>query len=204
MIKYKKNIFNFYFPIVFIILLLIYLSDIIKKFHQNVKLGIICLEHSQNIGNNLLKFAMYYKISELGYNPVMIGTKAYNNNISFIQNAIKIRIIQKNFSEIKENDYDILMVNSDQTWFKFDKNFYDYGFLRFAENWTIPKIVYGASLGFNKLHSKQDNKIAKTLLKKFQGISVREESSIKLIIKHLGIQPEFVLDPTFLFLNIYY
>ena len=38
----------------------------------------------------------------------MIGTKAINNNISFIQNAAKIRIIQTNFSEIKENDYDIL------------------------------------------------------------------------------------------------
>ena len=113
-------------------------------------------------------------------------------------------IIKDNFSEIKKDDYDILMVNSDQTWFKFDKNFYDYGFLRFAENWTIPKIVYGASLGFNKLHSKQDNKIAKTLLKKFQGISVREESSIKLIIKHLGIKPELVLDPTFLIDKKYY
>ena len=85
---------------------------------------------------------MYYKISELGYNPVMIGTKAYNNNISFIQNAIKIRIIQKNFSEIKENDYDILMVNSDQTWRKWDKHFYDIAFLKFSENWNKYKFIY--------------------------------------------------------------
>ena len=205
MIKYKKNIFNFYFPIVFIILLLIYLSDIIKKFHQNVKLGIICLEHSQNIGNNLLKFAMYYKISELGYNPVMIGTKAYNNNISFIQNAIKIRIIQKNYSEIKENDYDILMVNSDQTWRKWDKHFYDIAFLKFSENWNKYKFIYGASLGYDSWKfNKTVEDIARPLLKKFKSLSFRDINTVRFVREHLGFNSTFTLDPTLLInRNIY-
>ena len=52
------------------------------------------------------------------------------------------------YSQLKEKDYDILMINSDQTWNNFNtESLYDHGFLRFAENWTIPKFVYAASLG---------------------------------------------------------
>ena len=40
------------------------------------------------------------------------------------------------------------MVNSDQTWRKFDRHFFDYGFLRFAKNWKKIKFAYAASLGF--------------------------------------------------------
>ena len=77
------------------------------------------------------------------------------------------------------------MVNSDQTWRKFDQYFYDYGFLKFAQNWTIPKFVYGASLGFDywSLNSK-DEIIIKNLIKNFRSISVREEGSIDLIKNH--------------------
>ena len=97
------------------------------------------------------------------------------------------------------------MVNSDQTWVKFDNNFYDYAFLKFAENWTIPKFIYGASLGFDKwLFSENDEKIAKNLLYNFSGISVREKGSIELIKKHLGINAQLVLDPTFLIEKKYY
>jgi len=97
------------------------------------------------------------------------------------------------------------MVNSDQTWRKFDKHFYEYGFLKFAKNWNIPKFIYGASLGFNKwLLTKKDEIIARNLLKNFTGISVREKGSIELIEKHLGIRPEYVLDPTLLIDKKYY
>ena len=95
------------------------------------------------------------------------------------------------------------MVNSDQTWRKWPycnyKYFYDIAFLKFAENWTVPKIVYGASLGINIWeYNKEDEKIAKLLLKKFKAVSVREKGSIQLIENHLGIKPDFVLDPTLL------
>ena len=152
------------------------------KSKSSLKVGVVGVRHEANIGNNLIKFAISVKLSEFGYIPYIIGTvwKKYNN-IEFIKQTTNLIMLNNNFSEIKKDDYDILMVNSDQTWVKFDKNFYDYGFLRFAENWTIPKIVYGASLGFDKwIFSKQEEKIAKTLLEKFQGISVREMSSIQL------------------------
>ena len=36
------------------------------------------------------------------------------------------------------------------------------------------------------------------MVKQFSGISVREQGSVKIIKKYLGIEPNFVLDPTFL------
>ena len=97
------------------------------------------------------------------------------------------------------------MVNSDQTWRRFDDNFYDYAFLKFAEKWNIPKFVYAASIGFDYwILSPEDEKVAKNLLRNFTGISVREKGSIELIEKHLGIKSLFVLDPTLLIDKKYY
>lgn len=97
------------------------------------------------------------------------------------------------------------MVNSDQTWRKPDRHFYDHAFLKFAKNWNIPKYIYGTSLGYYTLIlTKEDEEIAKECLKNFTGISVREKKSIKLIKEHLGFKPEFVLDPTLLIDKKYY
>ena len=97
------------------------------------------------------------------------------------------------------------MVNSDQTWRNIDKDFYDYGFLKFAKNWKIKKFVYGASLGFDNWRlTRNDEIVVKKLIKKFTGISLREKGSIKLVETHLGIKPIFVLDPTLLIDKKYY
>lgn len=73
------------------------------------------------------------------------------------------------------------------------------GFLSFAKNWNITKIVYAASLGYDHwISSKKIIGFAKELIKQFSGISLREYNSIDLIEKFLGIRPSFVLDPTLL------
>ena len=153
----------------------------------------------------MIKYAISTKLKELGYRPYIIGTHLNNFNISFVNQTTNLVIIHNNFSEIKEDDYDVLMVNSDQTWRKFDENFYDYGFLKFAKDWKIKKFVYGASIGFAnwRLTNKEDE-IIKNLLKDFSGISTREEGSINLIEKHLGIKPIQVVDPTLLIDKKYY
>jgi len=171
------------------------------------------LEHSLNIGNNLLKYAISIKLRELGYIPYIVGRKLPEcQNLSFIFTKIKYRLINNSFNEIKKDDYDILMVNSDQTWRNWHNNtpsedpfFYDVAFLRFSQNWNLPKFVYSASLGVNYWKfNKEDDNIAKYLLKNFSEISVREKGSIELIQKHLGYKAEFVLDPTLLINKQYY
>ena len=133
-----------------------------------------------------------------------------NDNISFINESTQMRLINESFEEIKENNYDILMVNSDQTWRKLiignnDPYFYDIAFLKFSEKWDKPKFVYGASIGIDKWElNKNDEEIAKYLLKNFSGISIREKGTLKYIENHLGLNAEFVLDPTFLINKKYY
>ena len=191
----------FYFKLYFILILIALKSKI--KFGK--KIGVVSLRHEVNIGNNLIKYAISILLKNFGYKPYIIGTHLKNRNISFINKTTNLVIIHNNYSEIRKDDYDILMVNSDQTWRKFDNNFYDYGFLKFAQNWKINKFVYGASIGSCdwKLTNK-DDLIAKNLLKDFNGISVREEGSIKLIEQHFGVKPELVLDPTLLIDKKYY
>ena len=168
------------------------------NFKSKKRIGVIGLEHSQNVGNNLLKYAIHIKLSELGMIPYIIGKLFHKSNISFLKNHTNIILIN-NFSQINKNDFDILMVNSDQTWRKWNNDFYDIAFLRFSENWKIPKFVYAASLGYDHwVFNEKDEIIAKNLLNNFTGISVREISSVDLIEKHLGIRAQFVLDPTFL------
>ena len=186
-----------------IIIVIIFYSFL--RIKRKKKIGVIGLKHGNNIGNNLLKYAISIILSELGFEPYIIGIKRKYCNISFINKTINLRILKNNFSEISINDYDILMVNSDQTWRKTDRHFYDHAFLKFAKNWSIPKFIYGASLGYDSwILTKEDEKIAKECLKNFTGISVREKRSIELIKKHLGFNPKFVLDPTLLIDKKYY
>ena len=188
-----------------LVLLIIFISIILILSKKPKKVGIISVRHEINIGNNLIKYAISIKLKELGYCPYIIGTHFLDYNISFINQTTNLVIIHNNFNEIKKNDFDILMVNSDQTWRKFDENFYDYGFLKFAKKWKIKKIVYGASIGYDYWNfTEKEDKIMKALLNNFHGISIREEGSIKLIEKHLGITPSLVLDPTLLIDKKYY
>ena len=188
-----------------ILLLIIFvLLMIIKKYKKRKKLriGVVGLSHEINVGNNLIKFAISLLLKKLGFIPYIIGTSWTswsNTDISFINKTTNLIIVKKNFNELKREDFDILMVNSDQTWNRFGYDMLDYGYLKFAEKWNVKKFVYGASLGVNHwILNSREEKIAKELLKNFTGISIREQTSIDLVKSHFGITPEFVLDPTLL------
>ena len=173
-----------------------------KKKEGKKRIGIIGLKHHKNVGNILLKFAIYKQLKELGVEPYIIGKHKLTHDIRFLNKTTHPRII-KNYNEIKENDYDILMVNSDQTWHK--SHIYQIGLLNFSKNWKVPKFIYGASNGVDYWpFSKETDKIAKFLLKNFTGISFREMSTVKYAKEHLDIDSTFVLDPTILINKEYY
>ena len=179
-----------------------------EKFKRKKRIGIVGVLNEQNVGNNLVKFSMFTKLKEYGFEPTIISFTRKNENIDFLRKTVDLTEISKNlkYSQLKEKDYDILMVNSDQTWNNFNiESLYDHGFLRFAENWTIPKFVYAASLGIDYWrYTTNFDKRARALLKNFKGISLRERGSISLVKNHLGIKPLQVLDPTFLIDKKYY
>jgi polysaccharide pyruvyl transferase WcaK-like protein len=95
--------------------------------------------------------------------------------------------------------YDAIIVGSDQTWRpKYSPNIKNF-FLDFLEGTKIIRIAYASSFGVDnwEFSAKQTIRCAH-LAKKFDAISVREDSGIDLCRKYLGVDAIHVFDPTLL------
>lgn len=94
---------------------------------------------------------------------------------------------------------DAIIVGSDQVWRpKYNYRIEDM-FLKFAEKRSIKRIAYAASFGVDEWeYSPRQTKICAGFAKKFDAISVREESGVKLCKENLGVDATWVLDPTLL------
>ena len=91
------------------------------------------------------------------------------------------------------------VVGSDQVWRpKYSPNIGNY-FLDFTTGENVKRVAYAASLGTdNWSFTKSETIKCKKLAQKFNGISVREESAVKLCRKNLEVNAIHVLDPTML------
>ncbi len=104
------------------------------------------------------------------------------------------------YTDLQEKDWDVLVVGSDQVWRPdYITGNVEHFFLKFAEKWNVKRVAYAASLGVDiwLFKPSQDNSIRR-LIKKFDAVSVREESAIHLCKEHWDIDAKLVLDPTFL------
>ena len=129
------------------------------------------------------------------------------NAISFINKYLSI-IRVNSLEELDGKDYDAVIVGSDQVWRKpytdtllTNKSTSDNAFLAFTEKWNCKRIAYAASIGVDYWEYNEDEtRILRELIKRFNAVSVREDSAIKLI--HDNLNPDMVvdhvLDPTFL------
>lgn len=120
------------------------------------------------------------------------------NTEKFINKYIKRRIVD-DYSDIKETDFDAIVVGSDQIWRP--KYFHDIecAFLDFTEGWNIKRIAYAASFGTDEWeYTPKQTKRCRELIKIFDSVSVRESSGVDLCRKYLGVDAVHVLDPTML------
>lgn len=125
------------------------------------------------------------------------------NADSFIEKNIHIKTIKK-FSELRAEDFDCIVVGSDQVWrpkyftSMFLANMKN-AYLGFAAKWNIKRVAYAASFGTDdwEYTPKQTGQCGE-LLKRFDGVSVREDSAVGLCKEHFRVQAEHVLDPTML------
>ena len=111
-------------------------------------------------------------------------------------------------SELDGADYDAVIVGSDQVWRKAytdklltDKSASDNAFLAFTEGWNCKRIAYAASIGVDYWeYTREETTVLSDLIKKFDAVSVREDSAIDLIHKYLNpsLKIEHLLDPTLL------
>jgi hypothetical protein len=102
---------------------------------------------------------------------------------------------------VKMERLDALVVGSDQTW----RPKYNWGrllpdmFLRFASKFNGKKVAYAASFGVDKWEfTDRQTSICASLAKRFDAISVREMSGVKLCERYLGVDAAVTLDPTLL------
>lgn len=100
---------------------------------------------------------------------------------------------------VKEQ-FDAYMVGSDQVWRKAYSPCMPNFFLDFLpEESRAKRMAYAASFGVDKWQfSPRETKQYAALAKRFDAISVREDSAVGLCREHLGVKATHVLDPTML------
>lgn len=135
--------------------------------------------------------------------------KVYNHNINimrkntypFLLKHINRIVIKKNYNELNSYEFDAFVVGSDQVWrpWQFGENrIYD-AFLSFYHNQEIKRISYAASFGTEEWeYTPAQTNECKSLIKKFDAVSVREDSAVKLCKEHFDVDALHVLDPTML------
>lgn len=122
----------------------------------------------------------------------------------FVDNKIHRKVITK-FSSLDANDYDAIVVGSDQVWRMIYFVYFwrmqpmENAFLDFAKEWNIKRISYAASFGTeNWEYTEDQTKLCKEALQKFDAVSVREENGVKLCKQYFDAEALHVLDPTML------
>lgn len=120
-------------------------------------------------------------------------TQAFINKHIHIQNVA-------NLSFLKKDDFDVIIVGSDQIWRPLYYQPIADAYLKFAKNWTsIKRIAYAASFGTDTWeYTEQETNECASLLNLFDAISVRENSGIDLCRKKFGREVIQTLDPTLL------
>lgn len=112
------------------------------------------------------------------------------NTQKFVDTHINTHQI-KQISDIKETDFDAIVVGSDQIWrpkyYRLHYKYIEDVFLSFAAKWYIKRIAYAPSFGTDEWEYCQvETQKCRNLLQKFDAVSVREQSGVALCEKYLG------------------
>lgn len=96
-------------------------------------------------------------------------------------------------------NYDAYVVGSDQCWRPKYNIYLPAMFLQFLESDSVKRIAYAASFGTDEWeYTPVETVLCRDLAQKFDFISVREDSGIRLCKDYLGVNAIHVLDPTML------
>ena len=146
-----------------------------------------------------------------GRNVALFSELKWNNNQTVIERNTKefidkyIHTYQvKQISDIREKDFDAIVVGSDQIWrpkyYRLHYKYIEDAFLSFTKKWSVKRIAYAPSFGTDAWeYSKVETQKCGSLLQKFDVVSVREKSGVGLCEKYLGRKDvQWVLDPTML------
>lgn len=171
--------------------------------------AIVTLTGYYNYGSMIQRYALQQFLQQHGRRYQLLDFDFMRNmskktgDRSQLERFAKEHFDQVAFDPLLSKYYKSYIVGSDQVWRDYFKNWDKFGrfFLSFVTNNDAVRIAYAASFGTESLAAsgitgELQNDI-RPLLKKFDAISVREKSGIKLV-RWLGQEAEHVLDPTML------
>lgn len=99
----------------------------------------------------------------------------------------------------KVGQYDGYVVGSDQCWRPKYNTLLPAMFLSFVRDKDVRRIAYAASFGTDSWEfTPEMTSLCAPLAQKFDLVTVREDSGVKLCKDHLGVEASHVLDPTML------
>lgn len=194
-----------------------------------MRVGILTFHfpENKNFGASMQSYAVYKMIEKFGYNAELIDFNLKRMSFKEIIKRIvyfkefKDRIEGRNFFEYSKKflkkskcsffssnlkkankNYDVFIVGSDQVWrgIWLGSNAKHY-FFDFVDD-NKKKIAYAASFGIDYWEgNKKLTEEIKPLIKRFDHISVREESGIDICKNTFGVESVCVLDPTLMVLR---
>jgi hypothetical protein len=106
---------------------------------------------------------------------------------------------EKDFMKIVQDRYDAYIVGSDQVWKPKWNPFINHAFFDFVKNNDAVLLSYAASFGVDKWeYTAEETASYKEQIKRFKGVSMREDSGVELCKEYFDRDAEHVLDPTLL------
>lgn len=135
--------------------------------------------------------------------PLTIGSwkKSVSGMERFVDEHINVTeyLPNLNMDDVHRYGVEALVVGSDQIWRPVMYDAVKYYFLGFTGDSNILRIAYAPSLALDEWpYNPEVTAKLRELIKRFTAVSVRESTSVKLVKDNLGVDAQWVLDPTML------
>ncbi|MCG6267268.1 polysaccharide pyruvyl transferase family protein [Vibrio furnissii] len=175
------------------------LMNVLKKLSHEPELLYIETKYDRNWKSFIKSTVLSHFTSK--YNFLVHEDEIFKNMFSFIDNHIYPKTNKltcyEDFKNVTKNNYEAYIVGSDQVWRADLYKYIDFAFFDFVKNDEPIFISYAPSFGVDVWnYSDQDTIKFKNQIKRFSGVSVREESGVSLCKKHFDVDAIHVLDPT--------
>ncbi len=182
-----------------------------------MKLGILTFHWANNYGALLQVYGLCETLKKIGYEVEIVNLcpKKEKKDLRYYLFSRPFYTFRKRFLPVQKQifysseeflsfnfNHDLYIVGSDQVWNKEITKSHKYSyFFDFLPN-NKKRIAYAASFGISEwIYNKEETNNIKELINKFHSISVRENTGIILLKKHLALKASIVLDPTLLLGN---
>ena len=145
-----------------------------------------------------------YKRPKFIYQPTFkeMATIRRNTNHfidTYIRHIPPVRSHNGFARQAEEGQYEGYVVGSDQCWRPKYNSFMPAMFLSFVRNENVKRVAYAASFGTDNWEfTPEMTSLCVPLAQKFDLVTVREDSGVKLCKEYLGVDATHVLDPTML------